>query len=258
MTLKGPVKVALMGAGARGELNLAWLAKRHPDAVSIVAVAEPHEGRRERFIEKYGVPRENAFEDWKELTEKPKLADAIINALPCRMHYESAKATLEAGYHTLLEKPMALDPKQCVELAKLAEDSDRLLMISLQCRLNKIYTRLRELHDQGSIGDIMTIDCGENIGYWHFVLSYVRGIHFHTDLSHSFIMAKGIHDVDLIQWFAGAPAKRVSSFGSLKYFTEENAPDGAPERCADGCPHEPGCIFSALKLYIKPGQPDIP
>jgi predicted dehydrogenase len=258
MTSKGPVKVALMGAGARGELNLAWLAKRHPDAVRIVAVAEPHEGRRERFIEKYGIPRETAFEDWKELAGKPPLADAVINALPCRLHYESAKASLEAGYHTLLEKPMALDPEQCVMLADLADDADRLLMISLQCRLNKIYTRLKELKDQGSIGDLMAIDCGENIGYWHFVLSYVRGIHYHTDLSHSFIMAKGIHDVDLIQWFAGAPAKRVSSFGSLKFFTEENAPDGAPERCADGCPHEPDCVFSALKLYIKPGQPDIP
>ena len=104
----------------------------------------------------------------------------------------------------------------------------------------------------------MNIDCGENIGYWHFILSYVRGIHYNSSLSHSFMLAKGIHDLDLMLWLTGLKPARVSSFGSLKFFTEENAPPGAPERCAQGCPVEAQCEFSALKQYVKPGRPDIP
>ena len=41
-----PVTVALLGAGARGELNLATLAKKHPDLLKFVAVAEPQDKRR--------------------------------------------------------------------------------------------------------------------------------------------------------------------------------------------------------------------
>jgi predicted dehydrogenase len=118
--------------------------------------------------------------------------------------------------------------------------------------------RTKQLLDQGVVGQLINVDCAENIGYWHFVLSYVRGIHHHSSMSHSFMMAKGIHDLDLILWLTGLKPRRVSSFGSLKFFTAENAPAGAPERCADGCPAEPSCKFSALKLYLKPGQPDIP
>ena len=43
-----PVTLALLGAGARGELNLASLISEHPDKLKFVAVAEPHEGRREQ------------------------------------------------------------------------------------------------------------------------------------------------------------------------------------------------------------------
>lgn len=253
-----PITIALLGAGSRGELNLATLANKHPDRLKFVAVAEPHEGRREQFVRNFGIDRKNAFTDWRELADRPKLAEAVINALPCSMHYESTIALLDAGYHTLLEKPMALVPGECVALTDKARDKGVILNIALQCRYNKIYSRVRELLDGGLTGDLMNIDCAENIGYWHFILSYVRGIHHHSSLSHSFMMAKAIHDVDLISWFAGAPARRVSSFGSLKFFTEENAPDGAPERCTDGCPVEASCEFSAIKQYIKPGQPDIP
>ena len=253
-----PVTVALLGAGARGELNLASLIKEHPDKLEIVAVAEPHDGRRERFVREYGIDPKNAFTGWAEMFEKPKLADAVINALPCRMHYESAVAAMDAGYHMLLEKPMALEPGQCVHLVEKAESNGLVLGVSVQNRYNKIYRRVRELLDNGAVGELINVDCAENIGYWHFILSYVRGIHHHSSMSHSFMMAKGIHDIDLICWLVGSPVAKVSSFGGLKFFTEKNAPDGAPERCADGCPVESTCEFSALKQYVKPGRPDIP
>jgi len=253
-----PVSIALLGAGARGELNLATLAKRHPDRLKFVAVAEPHDGRRDMFVRKFGLERKNAFRDWRELMDRPPVSDAVINALPCRMHYDSTMAALASGYHTLLEKPMALSPGECLTLAGAAREKGLILAISLQCRYNRIYSRIRRLLDNNSIGRLMSIDCAENMGYWHFIMSYVRGMHHHSSLSHSTMMAKGIHYIDLITWFAGAKARRISSFGSLQFFTPENAPPGAPERCMDGCPVERTCEFSAIKQYVRPGRPAIP
>lgn len=258
MTSLSPVNIALVGAGARGELNLATLAKKHPDLIRFVAVAEKDEQRRDSFAKRFNIPRENVFSDWRELFARAKLADGIINALPCRFHYDSGLAGLAAGYHTFLEKPMALTPGQAVKLTRAAKEQNLLLMVALQSRYNKIYSRIRKLFDSGTIGRLMNIDCAENIGYWHFLLAYVRGIHHRADLSHSFLLAKGVHDLDLVNWYAGAPVKKVSSFGSLSYFTEENAPEGAPERCMDDCPHFDTCEFNAYKQFVDPGKPDIP
>jgi len=253
-----PITVALLGAGSRGELNLAMLVKQHSDKIKFAAVAEPHDGRRERFVKEYGVDPAHAFRDWRELAQKPMLADAVINTLPCRMHFDSASAMIERGYHMLLEKPMSLEPWQCVNLVDKAKSKGLVLGVSVQNRFNPIYQRIKALLGSGVVGELMNIDCAENIGYWHFILSYVRGIHHNSSLSHSFMMAKGIHDIDLIRWLVGVPVKKVSSFGSLKFFTKEHAPAGAPERCTDGCPVESTCEFSALKQYLKPGRPDIP
>lgn len=259
MTTANPtVGLALLGAGARGELDLASLARKHRGLMRFVAVAEPNEARRKRFAERFNLPAKHVFGDWRELLDAPRVADAVVNALPCRMHYESALATMRAGYPQLLEKPMALSPEECVDLERAAAASNLLLMVALQSRYNRIYARMRRLVNEGEVGRLLAIDCAENIGTWHFILSYVRGIHRHSSLSHSFVMAKGVHDLDLITWFAGAPARRVASFGELSFFHPGNAPPGAPERCTDGCPAEPACAFSALRQYVDPGHPDLP
>lgn len=253
-----PMEVALVGAGARGELNLATLVRKHPDRLRFVAVAELDPERRRSFVERFRIPPGTAFADWQEMFQRPRLAEAVINALPCRMHYASTLAALRTGYHVFLEKPMALTPGESVHLLRAARRRDRMLMIALQCRYNDIYSRVRRHLDAGRIGRLMHIDCAENIGYWHFLLSYVRGIHHRRSDSHSFVMAKGIHDLDLVTWFAGAPAVRVASFGDLSFFREENAPEGAPERCMDGCPVFDSCAFNAMKMFVDPGKPEIP
>ena len=253
-----PVSIALLGAGARGELNLATLARKHPDRMRFVAVAEADPKRRASFAERFQIPRKNVFDDYRALLDRPQLADGIVNALPCRLHHVSGTKALELGYQVFLEKPMALTPAECVDLVRTAERNERILMIAVQSRYNTIYQRMRKRLRRGELGRLMAIDCAENIGYWHFVMSYVRGIHRRADLSHSFMLAKGVHDVDLVAWLAGAPAVKVASFGRLSFFNSDNAPNGAPERCTDGCPVEGDCVFSALRQFVNPGRPAIP
>ena len=258
MTKTGPVRLALMGAGARGELNLGWLARKHPGEMRFVAVAERDAERRDKFVQDFGVAKDSAFEDWEELLARPPVADALVIALPCRLHYAATVAALRAGYDVLLEKPMAHSAGESAHLARVAQEQGRILAVALQCRYNRIYSEVKAALDADRIGRLMNIDCAENIGYWHFIMSYVRGMHSYSPTSHSFLLAKGIHDTDLLNWFAGSRAVRVSSFGRLSFFTEENAPPGAPKRCTDGCPVQETCEFDAVKQYLRPGRPSIP
>jgi predicted dehydrogenase len=63
------------------------------------------------------------------------------------------------------------------------------------------------------------------------------------------LLQKCCHDLDILQWLLGKECKRIQSFGSRNHFRIENAPEGAPERCTDGCPHADKCYYNAIRLY---------
>lgn len=253
-----PVKLGLFGAGTRGELDLGYFVDKLRKHVCYAAVAEPDDARREHFARRFHVPREHVFRDWRDLLAAHPPVDAIVNALPCHLHHDSTIGALAAGYHVLLEKPIAHTPGECVHLVEAARQYDQVLAVSFENRYNRIYQKLKAYLDVGALGRLMTVAVVEDIGYWHFILSYVRGIHASAARGNSFMIAKGIHDVDLVQWFVGAPATKVSSFGALSFFREENAPPGAPARCTDGCPVQAECEFDAVKQYVDPGHMEVP
>lgn len=68
------------------------------------------------------------------------------------------------------------------------------------------------------------------------------------------ILAKSCHDLDILRWFVGKPCQSIVADGSLTWFKPENAPQGAPKRCTDGCPHESTCPYSAIDIYVKRKQ----
>jgi predicted dehydrogenase len=70
------------------------------------------------------------------------------------------------------------------------------------------------------------------------------------------LMGKSCHDLDILVHLMGNDAVKVSSFGRLSHFTKANQPPGAPHRCTDGCPVEPACPYSSLKVYVNGGWGD--
>lgn len=62
--------------------------------------------------------------------------------------------------------------------------------------------------------------------------------------------------MDILQWLIGKKCTKVSSFGSLTYFTKKNAPADAPEYCIEGCSHGDTCPYNAVKLYLDDKEND--
>ena len=94
----------------------------------------------------------------------------------------------------------------------------------------------------------MNINQTENVGYYHFAHSFVRGNWHNSKETCPSILAKCCHDLDLIVWLAEQDCISVSSYGDLKYFKAENAPKDATKRCKD-CPHKHSCIYSGYNIY---------
>jgi len=246
----GCVTLALIGAGNRGADVYARYALQHPSEARVVAVADPDPGRRERLAQAHGIPAAHVFASWEELFARPRLADGVIIATPDRMHVEPALRALELGYDILLEKPIAPTRAETLLLSKAAARHDGHITVAHVLRYTPFFSTLKGLIDEGRIGRLMTIDHIENIGYWHFAHSYVRGNWRRADEASPMILAKACHDLDILRWLAGAPCLRVASFGHLSHFRAENRPQGAPDRCTDGCPVEATCPFNAVAFYV--------
>jgi predicted dehydrogenase len=152
---------------------------------------------------------------------------------------------------------MAPDPAQCLALAAAAEMHQRILLVCHVLRYTGFFTTIRRLLDEGRIGRLVSIQHNENVAFWHYAHSYVRGNWRRSDLSSPMILAKSCHDMDIMRWLAGAACVSVASFGSLSHFRPENAPVGAPERCLDGCPAAETCPYEATRFYLSggPGWP---
>src|SRR5215475_11775461 len=105
--MSGPVEIVLVGAGNRGAVSYGPYALKHPDELRFVAVAEPDSLRRERFASEHSLPPERCFASWQDLLSCGKIADAALICTQDQMHVQPAIAAMEAGYHVLLEKPIA-------------------------------------------------------------------------------------------------------------------------------------------------------
>jgi predicted dehydrogenase len=245
-----PIDAVMVGAGNRGHFAYGTFALRHPDEVRFIAVAEPDEGRRLRFARAHGIPPERQFSSWDELAGHPRLAPALVNATMDGDHFASGQVFLEAGYHMLLEKPMATTPEQCLELVRLAERHDRVLQIGHVLRYAPFFQAVHDVVRAERLGEIVSVDWRENLVYWHYAHSFVRGRWANRQRSSPMILAKCCHDLDLLIWIFGRHCERVTSFGSLTHFRPERVGADVPARCTDGCPVAPDCLYDAQRLYL--------
>jgi len=250
---KGPVTAVMAGAGFRGREVYGGYAERHPERIRFVAVAEPDPVRRSAFQKVHGIPGELAFESWDAMldTKRGRLADAAFICTQDSMHHEPAVRALRQGYHVVLEKPISPDPGECRAIAEAARETGRLVRVCHVLRYTPFWQKVREVVDSGLIGRVIHYDHSENVSFWHFGHSYVRGPYRNKAESSPLILAKTCHDLDLMHWIIGDKPQTVQSTGELTFYRPENAPVGAPERCTDGCPAEGSCPWYAPRLYIR-------
>lgn len=252
--MRGPVTVAVVGAGMRGQ-KYARLAAASGRG-RVVAVADPVPERRARVARDHGLAPEAVFDDWTALVRGGRLADVAVVATQDRYHVEPAVALARQGYHLLLEKPVAPSEPEAVRIVAAVEEAGVYLAVCHVLRYTPYTRRVRALQDSGRLGAIVAVQHMEPVGWWHFAHSFVRGNWRREALSTSMLLAKSCHDVDWVQYVVGRRPLRISSFGSLVHFRADNAPPSAGHRCIE-CPIETDCPYSAVRLYRSClGDPD--
>lgn len=238
------------GAGSRGNVYGGY-ALKFPEELDIIGVAEPIELRRQRYSDKHTIAPENQFHTWEDVFKKPKFADFIIITTPDNLHHGPAMAALSMGYDVLLEKPIAQTWKECNDILQLQKRKNAIVAVCHVLRYAPYYRKVKEVLSSGVLGTLVSVQHFEPIEREHMAHSFVRGNWRRAEETNPIILAKSCHDLDILRWWIDEKCTHISSFGSLKWFKESNAPEGSTKRCTDGCAVESTCPYSALKIYHR-------
>ncbi len=146
------IRAGIIGTGFMGEAHLEAL-RRLPD-VDVVAVAASRPEKAEAFAETFQVPR--AHVDARALIADRDV-EVVHNCTPNYLHYALNGAALEAGKHVLAEKPLAMNSRETLALAELAERTGLVAAVNHCYRYYPLIEQAREMVRSGTLGRVYLV-----------------------------------------------------------------------------------------------------
>ena len=201
-------------------------------------------------------------------SQEPAIDTACVCTLDTQ-HVEIILALAPLGLHILSEKPLATTLQDCLAICRslkpagLDSPPTQVFGVGHVLRYSPHNMLLRKLLLQDrAVGDILSVEHTEPVGWWHFSHSYVRGHWRREDTTAPSLLTKSCHDIDLLLWLLCSsfdPENQdkphlpvsVSSVGQLGYFKKSRKPAaaGSATNCLQ-CPIKDECRYSAKNIYI--------
>ncbi len=174
----------------------------------------------EEMGEKYNIPAEKRFTDYRDILNNKEI-DAVILATPDQLHRQQIVEFLDAGKHVMCEKPLALTREDIGAIVDAASKSDRKVMVGQICRFTPAFVKAKEIIDAGTIGDIYYVESEYAHDYMHILAD--MSIWRADPLRHG-VIGGGCHAVDLLRWYVGDPVE-VFAYGTHKLLPQVDYDD---------------------------------
>jgi predicted dehydrogenase len=189
---------------------------RKSDRVDVLAVASRDQARADEYARRNGYAR--AYGSYEALLEDPDV-EAVYISLPNSLHVEWSIRALEAGKHVLCEKPLDRRPEEVERAFDAADRADRLLMEAFMWRHHPQTLRLKELVDDGAIGELRLVGSG-----FSFQLMRLEDVRMRAELQGGSLLDVGCYCVSAARLLAGEP--------ELVYGEQVLSPSGVDVRFA--------------------------
>ena len=135
------LKIGLVGGGAIAQIQYLPLLMAKADEFEIGGVADLSRDLLTALGEKYRIPADRLFTDYRDLVRSD--IDAVV-VCSSGSHAAPAIAAAEAGKHALVEKPMATTPEEAAAMVAAAEQAGTILMIAYMKRHDPAYRYAQE------------------------------------------------------------------------------------------------------------------
>jgi predicted dehydrogenase len=208
------IKVGIIGTGFGAKVHAPMM--NFHDGFAVVAIASVSRGNIEEARKTSGV--ENVYTDWKLMLEHEQL-DLIVVASAVHLHKEMVLAAYEKGIDVLCEKPMAFDLSETKNMITARENAGKLGLINHEFRFLPARTKVKEILDSGSLGQILHVRYFCSFANYTSLVSRSRGWLGKEDKGGGMLGAIGSHMTDTLQWWMNSNFKDV--FASLSIHVPE-------------------------------------
>lgn len=248
------LKVVLVGTGVRG-ISF-WgkrLVEQYPQKLTFVGLCDINPGRV-KFAREYMGVSCPTFTDF-DLMLRETRPDLVIVCTKDSTHHEFIVKGLEFGADVLTEKPLTTDEVRCRQIVEAERKSKRNLIVGFNYRWSPYMTKIKELLQNKSIGEITSVDFNWYLNTHHGA-SYFRRWHGLMNGGGSLWVHKATHHFDLLNWWLDDTPDEVFAYGALEHYGKNGPFRG--ESCRK-CAHKTDCKYfwditksqHDMKLYVE-------
>jgi predicted dehydrogenase len=194
------IRIAILGVGRWG-IHYVRNFCQHPLA-ELVAIVDPHPERLAYCREQFAIDASKTIfsTDWESICDRSKI-DAVVVVTPATTHYSLIKDALDRGYHVLAEKPLTLDPQECLELARLAEQKHLQLFVDHTYLFHPAVVKGQAIGRSGTLGELR---------YGYATRTHLAPVRQDVDA----LWDLAIHDIAIFNYWLGQVPTQVQAKGN--------------------------------------------
>jgi predicted dehydrogenase len=178
-------------------------ALRRSERAEVLAVASRNKSKAEKF----NLPV--VYDNYKDLINDPKI-DAIYIPLPNSLHYEWTLNALNAGKHVLIEKPAVLNEKELIEIKRLAQSNNLIVMEAFMYQFHRQHEIVKNLLVSNTIGEIRNVKT-----HFSWMLENPNDIRLNKNLGGGAMWDVGCYGVHTITQIIGMKPSKVAMHAKL-------------------------------------------
>ncbi|MGL4630916.1 MAG: Gfo/Idh/MocA family protein [Leadbetterella sp.] len=156
------IKVALVGLGNYAE----YVASQMVDCTycELAGLVTGTPSKAVSWGEKYKIPQKNIYnyENFDSIKDNSDI-DLVYIILPNALHKEFAIRTAKAKKHILVEKPMALNAKDCEEMMKVAKENNVQMAMGYRLHFEPFNLEMKRLGQEKVFGSVRVLEA--SLGY---------------------------------------------------------------------------------------------
>ena len=192
--MKNKIRFAIVGCGR--------IAQRHAEHITnfgeLTAVCDIVQDKAETLGKEYAV---KTYQNIDDLLKSETETDVVSICSPNGLHAEHTIKALNAGFHVLCEKPMAINVHDCGRMIQAAEKNNKRLFAIKQNRFNPPVAEVKRLIDNGTLGKIQSVQLS---CFWNRNFDYYEGSWKGTkDIDGGTLYTQFSHFIDLLYWMIG-------------------------------------------------------
>ena len=197
------IRVGVIGVGNIGFMHARNLYENKVNGMKLTAVCDLDESRLELCNNKF--ENVNCYLNYEEMITG-RTVDAVVIAVPHRLHAKIATEALHAGLHVLVEKPIDVTMTEAQKLIDVAKESKRIFAIMFNQRTNLLFQKARDIVQGGFLGELKR-------SVW-IVTNWYRTQHYYDSCTWratwkgeggGVLLNQAPHNLDLWQWICGMP-----------------------------------------------------